>query len=581
MKRITIFFLVLTLAAGMLLGVGAVEPLVSPHTTDPEPWVIAGDELDPAGVASNPGAVPFADSDPTEPTAPDTIPAIGADGSLGSYVNDGGRYPVQAMVSFIDDDCRVQSYDVLFRQVIEPLGIPYTLSLPLDRLGLEGYIDEFQLLEMVDSGVSISCHTLNESAMTDCDVWELDALLAQWQETAQLLGCGDVLSYCYCNGIWSDELMPAIKSHFRMGFTVEEGINQIPYESYYMKRVGLFSNKTQLLSPGLRDGTYLNANGTLMKATPGQRQTSAAIPVKEGEEYLLTCSAIWRGSCYAIYNKAGKVIAKYNVPDTAQGQLLIDHKVRIPAGADHMVVSHNTQNYGSSSLTVQKLPDSTTMYNAKRYVDQVAREGGWLVFMTHAWYQGFRPEELSELVDYIREAGIPIVDTNDAIRLTGNVIEVGTFRKPLEYAPDPYFVVGPDGKVYTNSLQIPDVPENYESVPLELTGERVLFNNRSAYVSDRGYLVSSPVDVTGCTAVLVSGWAYSYDPQNHKGYQIYVITDADGKVIQSYSAATAYADGGEALDHEYIELPRNAAYITVAGNLYHTRPALTKIRGDI
>ena len=49
----------------------------------------------------------------------------------------------------------------------------------------------------------------------------------------------------------------------------------------------------------------------------------------------------------------------------------------------------------------------------------------------------------------------------------------------------------------------------------------------------------------------------------------------------SLSAATPYADGGDGLDHEYIELPRGAAYITVAGNLYHTRPALTKIRGDI
>ena len=580
MKKITIFLLVLVLTAGMLLGVGAVEPGLLPTGEDPEPWVIAGDELDPAGAATSQGAIPYADEPPAEPTVPETIPAIGTDGSQGNYINDGGRYPVQAMVSFIDDDCRSQSYDVLYQQVIEPLGIPYTLSLPLDKLGQEGYIDEGQLWEMTEAGVSISCHTLSETAMTDSDVWELDGMLAQWQETAALLGCGEVLSYCYCNGIWSDEQMPAVKSHFRMGFTVEPGINQVPYESYYMKRVGLFSNKTQVLSPGLRDGTYLNANGTLIKATPGQRQTSAAIPVQEGQEYLLTCSAIWNGACYAIYNEAGKVIEKYNVPDTARGELLIDYKVRIPAGADHMVVSHNTLNYGSSTLTVQKLPDSTTLYNAKQYVDRVAREGGWLVFMTHAWYQGFSPEELAELVAYIREAGIPIVDTNDAIRLTGNVIEVGTFRKPEEYAEGPYFVVGPDGQVYTNSLQTPDVPENYESVRLTLTEKQVLMNGRRANVSDPAYVVSDPVDVSGCTAVLVSGWGYSYEPGSRKGYQLYIITDADGKVLASCTAATAYAAGGDCLDHEYIELPRGAAYITVAGNIYHTRPALTLIRGD-
>lgn len=580
MRKIWIFLLVFVLAAGMLLGVGAVEPRNALTDLALEPWVIAGDELDPAGVASNPGAVSYADSDPTEPSVPPTIPAIGVDGCLGNYLNDGGRYPIEAMVSFIDDDCRLQSYDVLYRQVIEPLGIPYTLALPLDRLGTDGYIDESQLWEMVDSGVSISCHTLNETPMTESDVWKLDALLALWHENAQLLGCGEVLSYCYCNGIWSDEQMPAVKSHFRMGFTVESGINQIPYESYYMKRVGLFSNKSQLLTPGLRDGTYLNANGTLIKSTPGQRQTSNPIPVREGEEYLLTCSAIWNGSCYAIYNKAGKVIAKYNVPDTAMGELLIDHKVRIPADADRMVVSHNIQNYGSCSLTIQKLPSSTTLYNAKQYVDQVAREGGWLVFMTHAWYSGFHADELAELVEYIRDSGIPIVDVNDAIRLTGNVIEVGTFRKPTEYAASPYFVVGPDGQVYTNSLQTPDVPENYESIRLELIENRLLFQNRTAYTSDPAYVVCTPVEVTGCTAVLVSGWGYSYDPKNHKGYQLYIITDQDGKILKSCSATTAYADGGNSLDHEYVELPQGAAYLTIAGNIYHTRPELTLIRGD-
>ena len=574
MKRIISLLLVLALCGGLLAAANALGPITADDHA--EPWLGFTGDADPAGAASGRVEIQYMDEEPL-PETQEIGGALGIPGGMadhaGDYLNDGGRYPVEAMVSFMDDDCRLPTYQTLYRQVIEPLDLPYTLSLPLDKLGADGYIDEFQLSEMVGNGVSISCHALSEDAMTGYDVWELDEMLRTWQETAEALDVGEVLSYSYCNGIWSDELITAVKAHFRMGFTVDAGINQMPYESFFMKRVGLFSNKTQAITFGTRDGTYLNANGTLIRSTPGQRQTSEAIPVKEGEEYLVTCSAIWGGAAYAIYNQSGKVLAKYNVSDTAKGELLMNCKVFIPEGAAYMVLSHNTQNYAATRMAADKIPDGATLTTAKRYVDQVAKEGGWLVFMTHAWYSGFSADELRELVEYIQEAGIPIVDVNDAIRLTGNVIEVGTFRKPLEYADGPYFVVSADGRVYTNSLEVPDVPENYESVRLSLIPERMLYNDRSIYVNDPAYVVSRAEDVSGCEAVLVTGWAYAYE----KGYQLYIITDENGKVLARRSAACSYAEGGEKLDHVYIELPKGAAFITIAGNTYHGRPELTKI----
>ena len=574
MKRIISLLLVLALCGGLLAAANALGPITADDHA--EPWLGFTGDADPAGAASGRVEIQYMDEEPL-PETQEIGGALGIPGGMadhaGDYLNDGGRYPVEAMVSFMDDDCRLPTYQTLYQQVIEPLGLPYTLSLPLDKLGADGYIDEFQLSEMVGNGVSISCHALSEDAMTGYDVWVLDEMLRTWQETAEALDVGEVLSYSYCNGIWSDELITAVKAHFRMGFTVDAGINQMPYESFFMKRVGLFSNKTQAMTFGTRDGTYLNANGTLIRSTPGQRQTSEAIPVKEGEEYLVTCSAIWGGAAYAIYNQSGKVLAKYNVSDTAKGELLMNCKVFIPEGAAYMVLSHNTQNYAATRMAAEKIPDGATLTTAKRYVDQVAKEGGWLVFMTHAWYSGFSADELRELVEYIQEAGIPIVDVNDAIRLTGNVIEVGTFRKPLEYADGPYFVVSADGRVYTNSLEVPDVPENYESVRLSLIPERMLYNDRSIYVNDPAYVVSRAEDVSGCEAVLVTGWAYAYE----KGYQLYIITDENGKVLARRSAACSYAEGGEKLDHVYIELPKGAAFITIAGNTYHGRPELTKI----
>ena len=379
MKRIISLILVLALCAGVLVGANALGPIIADDHA--EPWLGFTGDADPAGVASGRVEVQYMDDEPL-PETQEIGGALGMPGGMadhaGDYLNDGGRYPVEAMVSFMDDDCKINTYETLFRQVIEPLGLPYTLSLPLEKLGAEGYIDEFQLSEMVEQGVSVSCHTMNEDGMTGYDVWELDAMLRQWQEIAEDLDVGDVLSYAYCNGIWSDELITAVKAHFRMGFTVDPGINRMPYESFYMKRVGLFTNKTQEISFGTRDGTYLNGNGTLMRSTPGQRQTSENIPVKEGEEYLVTCSAIWGGAAYAVYNSSGKVLEKYNVRDTAQGELLIERKVVIPQGAAYMVLSHNTQNYSATkwrpirSPTAPPSPTPSAMW-----IRWPGRAAGW------------------------------------------------------------------------------------------------------------------------------------------------------------------------------------------------------------
>lgn len=578
-KRILAILLVTAVTIGILAG--AASGLGGNYVPELEPWTGFTDEIDPAGAVTGGSTAVVDDAELMgEGTAEPAEDILSGGWETGGYLNDGGRQSIRAMVSFMDDDCREQVYDELFQEVIVPLEVPYTLALPIDKLDTDRYITTWQLQEMVDAGVTVSCHTFNETSMAAYTPEGLNELLVQWHETAEALGCGEVLSYAYCNGIWDDDVMTAVKANFRMGFTVERGINQLPYESFYMKRVGLFSDNARAVEFTIRDGTYLNARGTLILAMPGERMTTEPIPVKEGEEYLVTCSAVWSGACYAIYNEAGGVLEMYNVADTVKGEQLRDHKVRIPKDAAYMVVSHNAATHSSITLDVKKLPDESTLYTAKQWVDQVARDGGWLVFMTHAWYNWFDAEDLAELVTYIRDSGIPIADVNEAIRLTGNVIEVGTFRKPLEYAAEPYFVVSSEGRVYTNSLELPNVPEHYENVKLELNYGRVIYNDQVLRTADNDYLVSDYVDVSDCEAVLVSGWAYNGSDREDGGYQIYLIRDANGKVLDSYRAVTAYRDGGDTLDHHYIELPKGADKIVVAGYMYQTRPALTKIYAD-
>ena len=162
-------------------------------------------------------------------------------------VVDAGRRP-RAMVSFSDDDCRKEVYENIIDGVdhglfklIKDTGIPYILACPPGNIGNNDYMTKSQLLEMHRAGVEISCHTWKESNMTeyasaealDDDLSDCMAMYRQW-------GIKGVEAYAYCQGVYEDDYMGAVKNHFRIGFTVTKGINQIPYESYYMKRVEVF-----------------------------------------------------------------------------------------------------------------------------------------------------------------------------------------------------------------------------------------------------------------------------------------------------------------------------------------------------
>src|SRR5690606_13719764 len=88
---------------------------------------------------------------------------------------------------------------------------------------------------------------------------------------------------------------------------------------------------------------------------------------------------------------------------------------------------------------------TNSMEHYKAMVDKLAIEGGWLIFMSHVWFNAFNGAELTELVNYIRSKGIDIVSPNKALNTTGNIIQVGDYTKGNE--KQNVFVVGSDGTV--------------------------------------------------------------------------------------------------------------------------------------
>lgn len=371
-----------------------------------------------------------------------------------AFLTDAGREEKQSMISFIDDDCRVETYNLLFKQVIEPLSVPYTVSCPPDVLNdLEGqYMTTDQLLEMYSAGVSVSSHHLRQYNMNQFgSSEEYNSDLVSCTQEFKNIGIKDVISVSYPQGIVVDDYINTVKKHYQMGFTVSRGINKIPYESYFMKRCEVFPTNNMY-----------------------------------------------------------------------------------------------------------------TLEDAKKLVDEVVASGGWLIFMTHAWYSTFNVDTLKELVLYIQDCGVDIVDINTAIKSTGNIMEIGKFQKPLTDMSTPFTVVDSKGAVWTNTLRLVKRSEvNVDIIDVGYhVGYYLTVNGNTMQHSDTLRTISDPVTASAgevyrltCSAVYVNA--------------LYVIYDSNGGVLEAKQpdSNVAEAINGDTVLTDYeVTMPEGTASFRVSSN---------------
>lgn len=333
----------------------------------------------------------YLEENPIEIDVPDASRSAAA-----AAVTDGGRRAKRLMVSFVDDDCRaavagpdnVNSLEYL----IDQKQIPYTLACPpgdlVDPEKTGRFITLVDLQRMVSKGVTVSCHAWRQYNMDQfateeafrADLEAATALFDAWGIPVQTMS--------YPQGRYVEEYIPTVKEFYRMGFTVADGINEIPYASYYMHRVGLFEDDE-------------NDDGT------------------------------------------------------------------------------------------------ASLADAVAWVDRLAEmESGWLIFMTHAWYAGFKPALLSDLIDYIRSddirsKGVEIVDIHEALDTTGNVVEAGRVKKPLAEQAHPFFVVDAAGVTHTNALH------KYTRSAVELKELQVGWRTGNCYLhGEKGTVLTHETDTT-------------------------------------------------------------------------------------
>lgn len=508
-------------------------------------------------------------------------------------LRDSKKRPGRLMVSFMDDDCRVEvvrgnNNEGSLENLINEKEIPYTLSCAPDNINrkdvdAEGnvtkeYMTLDDLKRMVNNGVTISSHARKEYNMSQFgtveefieDIKICNNKFAEWGIP--------VSTMAYPQGDYVDDYLPDLKKYYNMGFTVENGINEIPYESYYMKRVGLFTNKEtdnytitseQNLITGLnqyqwltKEGKHQNKAGESDQENYKDRYVSNTIKVTQGEQYKVICSAINGGSACAFWGPKGaqepltEVNKKY-IPKDSNG--LLELIVVVPPGASYLVVSHN-EAYKDTQPGVfkvqSKLDEAITLINKL-----AEKENGWLIFMTHAWYKDFSSQMLKTLIDYISSfSKIEIVDIHEAIHTTGNIVEIGEVKKPLEEISSPFFMIDAAGTTYFNNLK------RYTRNPEKKISIRPNYNTGIYLAQESGSVREEPTEPDHVVSVefeVKPGEKYQITCAAIYGNLLYCVYDESRTKV--YGPPSAGSAEGTVGIFEYI-IPENGRFMRVSSN---------------
>lgn len=353
-----------------------------------------------------------------------------------------------AAISFIDDDCRVEAYTVLW-PVVQAKNIPYAVACPPAQIGKDKFMTKDQLLNMVNGECEILSHHYKEDAMTQFESaadYEADVKksLAAFTE----LGVNEVDGVVYPNGYRVDEYMPVVRKYFNVGFTIDRGINVPPVETCYMKRCELFPT----------NGLY-------------------------------------------------------------------------------------------------------TLDDAKKLVDSVTVNGGWLIFMTHAWYTSFSASDLATLIEYITSKYIDIVGIKEGMEKFGNVVDIGYAKKPLANMSLPYYIVDCLGRVYVNTWN-QTAMSKITRVELNLPYHvkyTLTTTGKTKDATDVKRIISDKITAAAGEQYELCNLSAKY------GNCFYVIYDASDAVLTH--KGTDSNNAGEVMENTIVTMPENTAYFRLACDL--------------
>lgn len=168
-----------------------------------------------------------------------------------------------AIISFIDDDCRIETYNKIL-PLMKESKVPWGIACPVGQLGTDTFMSVDQLKEMIAAGATVLSHHQKQYAMNQFqNRTEYEDELNKTDAAFKAIDL-EPKGICYPNGIYVDDFMDIVKKHYEYGFTVDRGVNDIPLESLFLKRVEVFP-KSEIYTLDdvkkyvdmLRDGEWL------------------------------------------------------------------------------------------------------------------------------------------------------------------------------------------------------------------------------------------------------------------------------------------------------------------------------------
>lgn len=537
-------------------------------------------------------------------------------GSTGVIVKKSAGQAIPPVISFVDDDSRVEIYTVLYPW-LKQQNVPYCFAVPVGSIGGNGlYVTWQQLAEMAgNSLVSFSCHCVGDDVMSELTVLQMDSIIRTWfskmQENGLLSDRDKVRTYMYCHGVYSDPIVRAVVSrYFRAGFTVTKGINTTPFDSFHMKRVGLFpSNGSFSLSDAKAyvDEVF-EKGGWLVFFTHCYYDSfdldgltelvayirSKGVEIASVEDVLTQYGNMLDAGCFNksypdnpylvtdylgnTYSSDGPVMFDFTgtptpVPGTVRWQEMelttIQYRVIAKASSDSAglpITSVSENLYVSEPVSLEGLTKlKLTGYAISGYgqFSFLNAQGGLVECRWSA-------ESVTGAKGIYEDVQVEIPAGAVSVIVAGSSLR----QMPRLFALESEVIPAPEEPPQEPEDPPQEPTETWQQVELSNTQYRLIAKSTSSSAglaitaSSENAYVSEPVSVAGYSAVKVTGNATS-------GYGKYSFLDGAGSLVEcSWSESTAAGDRGNFTD-EVVSVPTGAATIIISGNALRILPQLS------
>ena len=166
--------------------------------------------------------------------------------------------------------------------------------------GLLRLMNEEQIRFWAGQGIEFGAHSRTHCDLTKLSAEELDDEVAgSKSDLAALLG-SPVESFAYPFGYYNDAVRDAVRRHFAIALTTDEGINDLRSDPHLMRRANVRRMTLRLPWPGLCAGALcaiFTIGGAELDCEPASGERSVFLPISRASDPVLSSAITYSFGC--------------------------------------------------------------------------------------------------------------------------------------------------------------------------------------------------------------------------------------------------------------------------------------------